>query len=121
MGLLDGDLAATFAAALGPVYLDGTLYRPHEFADDGAGGGQAVGFGPGEPVKVQIDAATQAMQRADGFVDTDQRILVLAHGVAMITTDCEISAGGKRYMIESVGTDPAGSYYELRGRRMNGA
>jgi hypothetical protein len=42
---------------------------------------------------------------------------VLAHGVATIDTDCEIAAGGTRWMIETVATDPAGSYYELRGRR----
>lgn len=118
MGLLDGQIAATFAAVFGPIYLDGTLYRP-TFTDDGKGGGASSWSS--EPVKVQIDQATQAMRASEGFVDTDQRILVLADGVTTITTDCEISAGGSRWMIESVGTDPAGSYYELRGRRKSGA
>lgn len=121
MGLLDGDIAAAFAAVFSGIYLDGQLYRPSPFADDGKGGGSGPGFAQPEAVKVQIDQATQAMRLSDGFVDGDVRILVLAHGVAMITTDAEISAGGKRYMIGSVATDPAGSYYELRGRRMNGA
>jgi hypothetical protein len=117
MGLLDGDIAAAFAAVFGGVYLDGSLYRPKTYADDGMGGGSAPGFAPGEPVKVQIDAASFAMRQAEGYVEGDVRILMLAHGVAAPDTDCEIAAGGTRYMIETVGTDPAGSYFELRGRK----
>ncbi|MGJ0508926.1 MAG: hypothetical protein ACR652_17720 [Methylocystis sp.] len=121
MGLLNGDIAAAFAGVFGGIYLDGELYRPNAFSDDGKGGGPGGGFAEPEAVKVQIDAATQAMRMADGFVDSDQRILLLAHGVAAPDADCEIEAGGSRWMIESVGTDPAGSYYELRGRRKAGA
>lgn len=117
MGLLDGGVAAAFSAAFSGFYLDGSLYRPVTFADDGKGGGSGGGFAAPEAVKVQIDAATQAMRSADNYVETDQRISVLASGVAMITTDCEIVAGGARWGIASVAQDPAGSYYELRGQR----
>jgi hypothetical protein len=117
MGLLDGGLAAAFAGVFGAVYLDGQLYRAVDFTDDGKGGGAGGGFLPEEAVKVQIDAATQAMSIANGYVDGDVRILMLAHGVPAPDTDAEIAAGGERYMIESVGTDPAGSYFELRGRK----
>jgi len=121
MGLLDGGIAAAFAGVFGAVYLDGLLYRPNEFSDDGKGGGSGSGFAAAEPIKLQVDAATQAMRAAEGFVEGDVRILVLAHGVAAIDTDCEITAGGTRYLIGSVATDPAGSYYELRGRRKGNA
>jgi len=121
MGLLDGGIAAAFAGVFSAVYLDGTLYRPSSSADDGKGGGMASGFDSGIPVKVQIDAASQAMRSADGYVEGDVRILMLAHGVATPDTDCEIGAGGARYMIASVATDPAGSYYELRGRKASDA
>lgn len=117
MGLLDGGIAAAFAGAFGAMYLDATLYRAAEFTDDGKGGGTGGGFSAGDPVKVQIDQATQAMITAEGFVEADVRILMLAHGVAAPSTDDEIGAGGTRYQIESVGTDPCGSYFELRGRR----
>ena len=117
MSLLDGQLAAAFAGAFGAMYLDGSLYRAAEFADDGKGGGTADGFAPAEAVKVQVDQATQAMRATEGYVDGDVRILMLTHGVAAPDTDAEIAAGGVRYMIETVGTDPAGSYYELRGRK----
>lgn len=121
MSLLDGGLAEIFAAAFGSVYLDGSLYRPIDAADDGAGGGSGSGFDTGAPVKVQIDAATQAMRSADNYVETDQRILVLASGIDPITTDCELVAGGTRWGIASVAQDPARSYYELRGQRKSGA
>lgn len=117
MSLLDGQLAAAFAGVFGGLYLDGQLYRAAEFADDGMGGGSGAGFGPAEAVKVQVDQATQAMRGADGYVEGDVRILMLAHGVAAPDTDAEIGAGGARYMIASVATDAAGSYYELRGRK----
>lgn len=116
MGLLDGGIAAAFSAAFSSFYLDGTLYR-QVGGDDGAGGGSGNGFDTGSPVKVQIDAATQAMRSADNYVETDQRILVLASGLDPITTDCEIVADGTRWGIASVAQDPAGSYYELRGQR----
>jgi hypothetical protein len=117
MGLLDGQIAEAFAGVFGGLYLDATLYRPNAFADDGAGGGAGGGFDAGSAIKVQIDQATQAMRLADGFADTDQRMLVLAHGEAAISTDCEIASGSNRWMVESVSTDPCGSYYELRIRR----
>jgi hypothetical protein len=117
VSLLDGGMAAAFAGVFSAVYLDGQLYRAIEFTDDGKGGGSGDGFSPAEAVKVQIDQANQAMRGAEGYVEGDVRILMLAHGVASPDTDCEVGAGGARYMIESVGTDPAGSYYELRGRK----
>lgn len=116
MGLLNGQIAEIFAAAFSAVYLDGQLYRPVEFTDDGKGGGGDGGFAAPESVKVQIDAATQAMRATEGFVEGDVRLLMLAHGVPAPDTDCEVSAGSKRYKIATVATDPAGSYYELRGR-----
>jgi hypothetical protein len=122
VSLLDGQLAAAFAGVFGGVYLQGSLYRARTFEDDGKGGEPTRdpaddGFLPAETVKVQLDQATQAMRSTNGYVEGDVRILMLAHGVAAPDTDAEIAAGGARYMIESVGTDSAGSYYELRGRK----
>jgi hypothetical protein len=116
MALLDGGLAALFSSALGGIYLDATLYRPVDDSDDGAGGGSGSGFDAGAAVKAQLDATTQAMRAADGYVETDQRIIVLAYGVAPITSDCEIFIAGSRWSIASVTQDPAKSYYDLHGR-----
>jgi len=113
MGLLDGGIAALFSSALAGLYLDATLHRA-TLADDGMGGGSAS-FAD-EAVKAQIDRTTAAQQGDDGYSDTDQRILVLAHGVAEPTTDDEITIDGLRWGIASVTRDPAGSHYDLRGR-----
>ncbi len=119
MGLLSGDLAGVFAAAFAPLYLEANLYRA-TVTGDGQGGG-TESFAAAEPVKAQLDATTQAMQASLGYVDTDQRILVLADGVATITADDEIEVGGFRWQIASVSQDPCGAYYELRGRRAGSA
>lgn len=114
MSLLEGGLAEVFATAFGGLYLDATLHRP-SFTDDGSGGGSTSWTN--EPVKAQLDQTTQAMRASEGFVDTDQRILVLAQALAPITADMEITVGGTRWMIASVTQDPAGAYFDLRGRR----
>lgn len=113
MGLLDGGLAQIFNSAFQGIFLDATLHR-HMLTLDGEGGGMQS-FDD-EPVKASLDQATQAMREAEGFVETDQRIIVLAHGIDEITTDDEITVKGKRWMIASVATDPATAAYELRGR-----
>lgn len=114
MGLLSGDLAAVFSSAFSGIYLDGTLHRA-ALTDDGQGGGSSTFTD--QAVKAQLDATTQAMQRSDGYVDTDQRILVLAFGVDTPTADDEITVRGQRWKIASVALDPAQAAYELRGRK----
>lgn len=111
--MLDGALAAVFAEAFSGFYLDATLHRA-TLTDDGQGGGTASFAN--EEVKAQLDATTQAQQTAEGFTDTDQRIFVLAHGLDAPGIDDEITVRDQRWQIASVATDPAGAYYELRGR-----
>jgi hypothetical protein len=119
MGLLDGGLAQIFHSAFSGIFLDGWLHRS-QLTDDGVGGG-SESFASPEAVKASLDAMTEAMRQQQGYVETDQRILVLAHGVDKPTTDDEITVKGKRWMIEYVGTDPATAAYELRGRLSSNA
>lgn len=114
MGLLDGGGAALMAAVFGGIYLDATLHRPTITAD-GAGGGSTTYAD--EAVKVQLEAVTEAMRQAEGYTDKDVRILMLADGVTRPNSDCEVTVSGTRYSIQPpVGTDPAQSYYDMRGR-----
>lgn len=113
MSLLDSGIAAMVSAALSGLYLDATLHR-WSTVDDGMGGGTS-GFSS-EAVKAQLDQTTQAQQRGEGYTDTDQRILVLAHGIDAPTTDDEITVRDQRWKIASVTMDAAKSYYDLRGR-----
>lgn len=116
MGLLDGGGAAMMAAVFGGVYLDATLHRVTT-TSDGQGGGTTDPDDAGTPVKVQLEAATEAMRSAEGFTDLDVRILMLAHGVDRPNTDCAVTLNGTRYSIQPpVGRDPAGCYWDLRGR-----
>lgn len=114
MGLLDGGLAQIFNGAFRGIFLDATLHR-HTTTDDGGGGGSTTWTD--EPVKAQLDLVTDRMTAAAGYTDSDQRILVLAHGVDEITTDDQITVKGKRWSIASVTTDPATAAYELRGKQ----
>jgi hypothetical protein len=113
MGWLDGDIAAVFADVFDGFYLDATLHR-RGFTDDGQGGGSASSSNVA--VKAQLDQTTEAQRNAQGYTDTDQRILVLASGLGEPTTDDEITVDGRRWAIASVSRDPAGAYYDLRGR-----
>lgn len=113
MGLLDGGVAAAFSGAFSSFYLDATVHRP-TITEDGEGGG-SIHYAD-EPVKAQLDAATEAMRSSDGYTDKDVRILVLAHGLAEIDSDCQITLKGVRYSIANPSQDPAGAYWELRGR-----
>ena len=128
MGMLDnGMLAKVLNAALAPLYGDGTLHTV-TLVDDGEGGWQQSG--DDTPVKVQVDVADQRMMAQPGYVGTDVRLLVLAGAgghaapnaapISAITTDMEITAQGKRYMIMAVSRDPAASYFECRGRLKHG-
>jgi head-tail adaptor len=113
MGLLDGGLARIFNGAFSGIFLDATLHRSTLTTDNKGGGTQAF---VDEPVKAQLDFASASMRASEGYVDTDQRIIVLAYGVDEITADDEITVKGKRWSIASVATDPATAAYELHGR-----
>lgn len=148
MALLDGGLAAIFGSAFSGLYLDGLLHRGtgEPIYDDG---GEIVGYTDSgdQPVKLQIDAASDAMRRADGFAEGDVRLIVLTtygrtsgdvlaphsdgtphsdqslyqqpeHGhVVELNSDMEITAQGVRYRLMSVERDAALSHWVCRGRR----
>lgn len=121
MGLLDGDVAAAFSAIFSGFYLNGQLYRSIEGGDDGMGGGSNGGFADPEAIKFQPEATSQAMRDSPGYIETDKRYFVLAHGVAEPTTDCEMVAEGKRWKVVNWSRDPASSYYDLHCRFLRNA
>jgi len=117
MGLLDGGIARIFNATFSGLYLDGLL---HAGTGDPiyAPGGAITGYdGGGDvPIKVQVDSASEAMRRAEGFAEGDVRLIVLAQGVPAITSDHEVTVQDTRYSIQSVERDPALSHWLCRGR-----
>lgn len=115
MGLLDGDLAALFHSALAGIYEAATLVRRTQ--QNLSGGSVAIVESPAESIRIQFDVPTEAMRAADGYVDTDVVIRVLAHGVAPFDTDAEIVSAANRWHILSVTLDTARSHYDCRCRR----
>jgi hypothetical protein len=108
------DLSGVFAAAFSPIYEDAVLHR-RVLSDTN---GSISAAETDHPCKAQLDSATEAMRRAEGFAETDQRIIVL-RGTLDIDpgTDDEISLAGRRWKIAGLAADPARTHWELRGRR----
>jgi hypothetical protein len=81
---------------------------------------------PGSPIvkdcTVQVDAATEAMRAAEGYKDTDVRLLVLAASLdgsldTQATVEVLTGPHAGRYSVQSVERDPAGVAWDCRGRR----
>lgn len=118
MGLLDGGLARIITPVFASFYLDGTLHAGtgDPVYDDDTG--EIIGYeGIDLPCKAQIDAATDAMRRAEGFAEGDCRLIILAQGLPEVTSDHEVTVSGVRYRLQSAERDPAASHWFCRGRR----
>lgn len=116
MSLLDGGGAALMHSVFSGVYRDATLHRV-SITPNNKGGGTTERDDDGEPVKAQRARTTQSMRDREGYADTDMRILVLSHGVDLITIEHELTFEGVRWSIANVGRDPAGAYYDLHGKK----
>jgi hypothetical protein len=116
MGILDGDVAALFHSAFSDMYLDATLHSGTGdpiYDDDG----NITGYNGGDtPAKCQVDAATDAMRRAEGFAEGDVRVIILAQGLPDVTDDHQITVKGARYLLAGPSLDAAASHWVARGR-----
>lgn len=117
------DIALGISRATGTGYHDALAKWPGTATYD-AGGSIDT---PGEPVELecsaQVDSVTEAMRLADGFTESDMRLLVLAATLAGdldTSATIEVLAGphAGTWMIASCDRDPAGIYWECRGRRI---
>ena len=116
MGLLDGGGAAILNGVFASIYPDGELIR-RTITED-AGGSQTVAD-VRIPIKVQTDGVTEAMRTADGYTDTDVRLIVLTGGLpgAITTNDKVQDSRGDVWSVTMPVLDAAGSHYEIRGQR----
>jgi hypothetical protein len=118
-------LAAGIAQAISTEM--GGPYHPGAVLDGGtpvmAGGSIQT---PGTPTEracmVQVDQASEAMRRSEGFADGDVRFLVLARTLdGALDTDAKVrvDAGPHTgtWMVSGINRDPVGIYWEGRGRR----
>lgn len=115
-------IAERMSAALGGPYHASIVHS--ETASVFDAGGSIIT--PGTPIArhclCQVDVATQAMRQADGFVDTDVRLLVLTtslSGPLLVGQRVEVTAGpgAGTYSVLSAVRDPMGVAWDCRGRR----
>lgn len=113
--LLNGGIASIFGKVFAGLYLPATLLcQVRTETDDGS----VTVETELHACRAQIDAVTEAMRQAPGYTGTDQRILILADTLDVVpTTDDAITVGGRTWGVASVASDPARSYWELRGTR----
>jgi hypothetical protein len=117
-GLLDTDaLQSIFGSVLSSIYGDGQLIR---IVMQRQPGGSVIPVEqPPVPIKVQVDACTEAMRQQAGYTDTDVRLLILQSGVPgdKPTSDDIVIAQGRRWKLYGITEDPARAYWEMRGIR----
>lgn len=117
-------LAAIFAgvaAAIGPL-VDATARWPGSPVRDAGGSITTPGTPISSAVKAQFDAPTHAMRDAEGFLETDSRILVLTFDRSLDSAANIIVAAGEHagtWALQSCVRDPAGIGWECRGRRIS--
>ena len=120
---LFSNLATGFAAQFGAPFEDAVATWTGTSTIDAGGSITAAGTPASLACKVQFDAPTQAMRAAEGFMETDARIIVLAASLAAtLDTRARITvasgANAGTWELLSVTRDPAGIGYEARGRRL---
>lgn len=119
MGLLDGGLARILTPVFASFYLDGILHAGTGDPIYDEQTGEIIGYEGGDlPCKAQVDAATDAMRRADGFAEGDVRLIILAAGLPELNSDHEVTISSVRYRLQSVERDPALSHWVCRGRKV---
>lgn len=119
------NLAAAFAnmaATVGAPFLEAVASWPGTPTIDAGGSITAPGTPASYACKAQFDAPTQQMREAEGFLQTDVRILVLAASLAvpLDTAARIIVATGPNagtWALLSCQRDPAGIGYECVGRK----
>jgi len=117
------DLATGFAEQFGAPFVDGVATWQGTATRDAGGSITAPGTPASYTCKVQFDAATQAMRAAEGFLETDVRLIVLAASLARtLDSEAVVSVGSGQYAgtwaLLSCTRDPAGVGYECRARRI---
>lgn len=116
-------IASGFAEQFGAPFQDATARWAGAPVKDAGGSIVTPGAPSLHPCRAQFDAATQAMRGADGFLETDVRILVLAASInrpldeaAQIIVASGPDAG--TWALLSCQRDPAGVGYECRARKV---
>jgi hypothetical protein len=118
------NLATGFADQFGAPFIEATATWPGEATFDAGGSVLSPGTPVSKACRAQFDSPTQAMRLAEGFLETDARIIVLAGSLdgALDSEARIVVASGDNagtWALLSCVRDPAGIGYEARGRRVS--
>ncbi|UAB76963.1 hypothetical protein INR77_08890 [Erythrobacter sp. SCSIO 43205] len=113
------NIATAFSDTNGAPFVDAVaVWQGSPTYDDG-GSITSPGTASEYPCKAQLDAPTQQMRAAEGFLETDVRVLVLSSSLAVeLDTAAQITADGETYALLTCQRDAAGIGYECRGRKV---
>ena len=104
---------ALFGTVFGAIYDPGTLRRLVITNDGNTATPQNI------PIKLQVDACTEAMRQEEGYSSTDVSLIILQAGVAggaPKTTDQVWHSDGRKFKCSpTVTSDPVNSYWQIRG------
>lgn len=116
-------IAGSFSQMAGGPFVDAVAKWPGTPTYDSGGSIVLPGAPTSYACRAQFDAPTQQMRAAEGFLQTDVRILVLATSIsrvldtaATITVASGPNAG--TWAILTCQRDPAGVGFECRGRKV---
>jgi hypothetical protein len=115
------NLATGFAAQFGAPFENATATWAGTATLDAGGSITSAGTPVSLACKAQFDAPSQAMRAAEGFMETDARVIVLAFAASLDTKARITVASGANagtWELLSVVRDPAGIGYECRGRKL---
>ena len=120
-------IAGSFSQMAGGPFVDAVATWPGTPVLDTGGSIVTPGTPASHACKCQFDAPTQQMREAEGFLQTDVRILVLAASLhaslapALDTAAQIVVASGPNagtWALMTCQRDPVGVGYECRGRRI---
>lgn len=115
-------IAVAFSRAGLGAFFDAEARWPGVPVTDDGGSIVSPGVPVAFPCSAQVDIVTEAMRSEAGFRDKDSRLIILRQSIpAEINTDATIvvlaGPNAGEWSIQSVSTDPVGSYWDCRARR----
>jgi hypothetical protein len=117
------DIARDFSAAGLGAFYDASARWPGAAIYDEGGSIDTAGDPIVRSCQAQVDEASEAMRREDGFRDSDARILVLCATLdgaldADAIVDVAAGPGAGAWSLQSVRRDPCGICWDCRGRKV---
>lgn len=114
-------IAAGFSDRFGGPFVEATAWWPGTPVKDAGGSIVTPGTPVQYPCRAQFDVPTLAMRQAEGFIEQDARVLVLAfEGALDESAQIRVADGANagKWSLITVTRDPAGVGYECRARRI---